>query len=63
MDMPSPFMLAQMVLSAPGWARVGITAPDERLREEAALELGTLIADRLERPFVIVPDGQLPLPL
>lgn len=63
MEKPSPLMLATMVLSAPGWVRVGITAPSERLRQEAALELGSLIADRMEHPVVIVPEGQLALPL
>lgn len=63
METSSPRMLGSMVLSAPGWVRVGITAPNERLRQEAALELGSLIADRIERPIVIVPEGQLALPL
>jgi len=35
-DLPQ---IAHAILSAPGWARVGISAPNERLREEAALEL------------------------
>lgn len=35
--------LAESILSAPAWARVGITAPDDRMREEAALELARSI--------------------
>jgi hypothetical protein len=35
--------LAETILSAPAWARVGITAPNERLRQEAALELARTI--------------------
>lgn len=31
--------IAESLLAAPAWARVGLTAPNERLREEAALEL------------------------
>jgi len=33
---------------APGWARVGITAPNERLREDAAHELARTILERLD---------------
>ena len=63
MDSPSPLTLASMVLSAPGWVRVGITAPSERLRQEAALELAVLIVEGMEKPVTIVPDGQMVLPL
>ncbi|WP_240960148.1 DUF6771 family protein [Novosphingobium olei] len=35
--------VAQAILSAPAWARVGITAPDERMREDAAQELASVI--------------------
>ncbi|WP_308462169.1 DUF6771 family protein [Sphingomonas citri] len=63
MDTPSPQALASAVLIAPGWVRVGIAAPSPRLREEAALALANRIVDRLEKPQVVVPDGQLALPL
>lgn len=43
MDRVAPDQLAQTILSAPAWARVGITAPDELMREEAALELARSI--------------------
>lgn len=46
MDTPSPFALAAMLLSAPGWAKVGLTAPSLNLREQAALELATTIVAR-----------------
>ena len=39
--------IAQSILRAPGWARVGITAPNERLRDEAACELARAILDGL----------------
>jgi hypothetical protein len=42
---PDSFAIARAILSAPGWARVGITAPVERLREEAAHELARAILD------------------
>jgi len=35
--------IAEAILTAPGWARVGLTAPAERLREEAALELARAV--------------------
>ena len=35
--------IAEAILAAPGWARVGLTAPAERLREEAARELARVI--------------------
>lgn len=31
------------ILSAPGWARVGITMPDREMRERAASELARVI--------------------
>jgi hypothetical protein len=37
--------VADAILRAPGWARVGITAPSPVLREDAALELARAIAD------------------
>lgn len=63
MGTPSPLALADAVLTAPGWVRVGIAAPSERIREEAALALATRIVDSLDTPVAIVPDGQLALPL
>lgn len=39
--------LATTILSAPGWARVGITAPSERLLDDAAHELARAIIDLL----------------
>ncbi len=63
MDTPSPLSLAHMVLSAPGWVRVGITAPNERIREEAALELGAYLIDRMAHPAPIEAEDQMTLPL
>lgn len=36
--------VATALLAAPGWARVGITAPTETIREAAAQELALTIA-------------------
>lgn len=63
MDTPSPLTLASMILTAPGWVRVGITAPVERIRQEAALELATVIVAGMDKSAVTVPDGQMALPL
>lgn len=49
--------IAQAILTAPSWARVGITAPDERIREDAAHELATVILGDERRPDSN--DGQL----
>lgn len=48
MRIDDPHLLSSMacvILSAPGWARVGITAPTEALREAAALELARTIVE------------------
>ncbi len=63
MDKPSPAALASMVLSAPRRIRVGIAAPSERTREAAAMELGALIAEWIERPVTVSLEGQMALPL
>ncbi|WP_333914941.1 DUF6771 family protein [Sphingomonas sp. LR60] len=62
-ESPSPLALAAAVLTAPGWVRVGIAAPSERVGEEAAMVLAARIGDSLDAPVVIVPDGQTTLPL
>jgi len=46
-----PTIIASSLLSAPGWARVGLTSAVERLREDAANELARTIVEQLE------PDG------
>ncbi|RYD44303.1 MAG: hypothetical protein EOP63_06530 [Sphingomonadales bacterium] len=40
--------VAEAILSAPGWARVGITAPAPHLRDDAAHELARAILASLE---------------
>jgi hypothetical protein len=40
---PSATEIAMMILAAPAWAKVGITVPNERLREHSALKLGRII--------------------
>jgi hypothetical protein len=56
-------LIASAILGAPGWARVGITAPSACLREDAALELAQVIADQIARQPETVADTQPSLPL
>ena len=54
--------LSAILLAAPGWARVGLTMPDERIRERAADTLAATIIEKLEGSSL--PDvNQLNLPL
>ena len=55
--------VAHAILDAPGWARVGITAPSSCLREDAALELARAIADAVDAPLRERTDQQSLLPL
>jgi len=48
MTTPDSSSLAQSLLLAPAWARVGLTAPSERVREAAAAELAQTIIGALE---------------
>lgn len=40
-------LIARTILTAPGWARAGLTAPKEALRHEAASELARAIVDQM----------------
>jgi hypothetical protein len=55
--------VAHAILDAPGWARVGITAPSSCLREDAALELARVIADAVDAPAPLTSPEQSSLPL
>ncbi len=57
-----PAQLTAAIQQAPGWARVGLTAPSERLREQAVLELATTISEYLT-PASVPDRNQLALPL
>jgi hypothetical protein len=43
--------IATIILQAPGWARVGITVQDDRLRGAAADELARTIMEQLDIPL------------
>jgi hypothetical protein len=63
MTTPDSSSLAQCLLCAPAWARVGLTAPSERLREAAATELAQTIIGALEGAQTVQDARQMPLPL
>ena len=63
MNQPDSLWLAQSLLHAPAWARVALTAPNERLREQAAVELAQSIMIAIEHPPTIWDHRQMMLPL
>lgn len=54
--------LADILLNAPAWARVGLTVRDARMRERAADALAATIVERLTMPMAVDHDP-LPLPV
>jgi hypothetical protein len=55
--------LSAILLNAPVWARLGLTVPDLRLREQAAEALAATIVRKLEEPAPVTDWNQLALPL
>lgn len=55
--------LAQTLLHAPAWARVGLTAPSERVREASARELAEVVIGSLEDMVEQHDARQIALPL
>jgi hypothetical protein len=43
--------ISTVLLSAPAWARLGLTVRDERMRERAADVLAATILERLQHPI------------
>lgn len=62
MERLDPTQITDALLTSAGWARVGLTAPSEHLRQQAAKELALTICERINPPQ-IVDRNQLPLPL
>jgi len=54
--------IATAILSAPGWARVGLTMRDAQMRERAADTIAAAILDRLEKIEVPADRDQLAWP-
>lgn len=49
MDRIDEISLSEALLTAPGWARVGLTAPTVWMRENAARELARVILTELDQ--------------
>lgn len=62
MEQPTTIDLANALLTAPGWARIGLTAPREQLREAAAKELALQIKSVLEGDDSLPDPRQTSLP-
>lgn len=45
----SPAVIAAAIVDAPAWALIGLTMPDEQMRERGAGELARWIAERINR--------------
>lgn len=57
-------LIASTLLTrTPAWARVGLTAPSERLRGQAANELASVLACALEGQTDVRDERQMALPL
>jgi hypothetical protein len=54
--------IADLIEQAPGWALVGLTVPQERLRADARREVAEHVYGALDQPLDIE-TGQLRLPL
>jgi hypothetical protein len=64
MDRIDQTTIATTILTAPGWARIGITAPTESVRDAAAHELARTIIERIGGdPRELSNADQLPLKL
>lgn len=63
MEQINPHLLSEAILTAPAWARVGITMPDERMRLRAADELALSIVERLASGEPAIDRDQLSLPI
>jgi hypothetical protein len=55
--------IAEAILAAPGWARVGITAPAAWTREDAAREMAQAILEQFEERPADTGDSQIGLGL
>ena len=63
MERIDPTIIAEAILAAPGWARVGITAPTRCLRADAAVELARSILDHIEAGTAAPQDDQIGMAL
>jgi hypothetical protein len=63
MERIDPAQLSEVILTAPAWARIGITMPDERMRHAAADQLAASIVESLTGEAGPIDIDQLSLPI
>ena len=64
MDTPPTLdRLAEIIATAPGWTRVGISAPDPRTRERATDALAAFLVEQLDAQTPAFDPRQVSLPL
>ena len=63
MERLDPHTIAEAILAAPAWARIGITAPSPVMREDAAAELARSILERTHAPATDAKRDQIGLGL
>ena len=56
-------LIAEAINAAPGWVRIGITAPSPYIREDAINELAQAILDTIEEPPAACSNSQIGLEL
>jgi hypothetical protein len=59
MERLDPDLIADALLAAPGWARVGLTAPTDHLRRQSARELALAIVEEVDGPSPSIDPAQL----
>lgn len=60
--MITPERIGELIAEAPAWAKIGLTMPNQRLREDAQRELAQHVYSALYQPLNI-DTQQLRLPL
>ncbi len=63
MERLDPDLIADALLAAPAWARLGLTEPGEHLRRQSARELALAIVEEVEGPLPSLDPAQLALAL
>jgi hypothetical protein len=58
----TPERIGELIADAPAWAKIGLTMPSQRLREDAQREMAQHVYSALYQPLN-TDIGQLPLPL
>lgn len=61
-SMITPERISELIADAPAWAKIGLTMPSQRLREDAQRELALHVYSALYQP-INTDTGQLRLPL